>query len=42
MAYNDVGPGYFRTMKTTILEGREFYDNERDRRVCILKALGAD
>jgi len=27
MAYNDVGPGYFRTMKTTILEGREFQDN---------------
>ena len=26
MAYNEVGPGYFRTMKTTILEGREFQD----------------
>jgi predicted permease len=36
MAYNDVGPGYFRTMKTRILEGREFYDNERDRSVCVL------
>src|SRR4030095_17096064 len=29
MAYNDVGPGYFRTMKTPILEGREFQENER-------------
>jgi predicted permease len=41
MAYNDVGPGYFRTMKTTILEGHEFEDNERDRRVCILNQSAA-
>jgi predicted permease len=41
MAYNDVGPGYFRTMKTTILEGREFYDNERDRSVCVLNQSAA-
>jgi hypothetical protein len=41
MAYNDVGPGYFRTMKTTILEGREFYDNERDRRACVLNQSAA-
>src|SRR4029453_19019856 len=27
MAYNHVGPGYFRTMRTAILEGREFQDN---------------
>ena len=41
MAYNDVGPGYFRTMKTAILEGREFQDNERDRSVCILNQSAA-
>jgi hypothetical protein len=41
MAYNDVGPGYFRTMKTTILEGREFYDYERDRSVCVLNQSAA-
>ena len=41
MAYNDVGPGYFRTMETTILEGREFQDNERDRSVCVLNQSAA-
>ena len=41
MAYNDVGPGYFQTMKTTILEGREFQDNERDRSVCVLNQSAA-
>jgi hypothetical protein len=41
MAYNDVGPGYFRTMKTAILEGREFQDNERDRSVCVLNQSAA-
>lgn len=41
MAYNDVGPGYFRTMKTAILEGREFHDNERDRSICILNQSAA-
>jgi hypothetical protein len=41
MAYNDVGPGYFRTMKTTILEGREFQDHERDRTVCVLNQSAA-
>ena len=41
MAYNDVGPGYFRTMKTTILDGREFQDHERDRSVCILNQSAA-
>ena len=41
MAYNHVGPGYFRTMKTTILEGREFQDNERDRSVCVLNQSAA-
>jgi predicted permease len=41
MAYNDVGSGYFRTMKTTILMGREFQENERDRSVCILNQSAA-
>ena len=41
MPYNEVGPGYFRTMRTTILEGREFQDNERDRSVCILNQSAA-
>jgi hypothetical protein len=41
MAYNDVGPGYFRTMRTTILEGREFQDNERSRSVCVLNQSAA-
>ena len=42
MAYNDVGPGYFRTMKTRILEGREFDRNERDLNVCILNESAAE
>ena len=41
MAYNDVGPGYFRTMKTAILDGREFSANERDRSICILNQSAA-
>jgi predicted permease len=41
MVYNDVGPGYFRTMKTAIFEGREFQNNERDRSVCILNQSAA-
>jgi predicted permease len=41
MAYNHVGPGYFRTMKTAILDGREFQANERDRGVCILNQSAA-
>ncbi|MBL8218115.1 MAG: ABC transporter permease [Bryobacterales bacterium] len=41
MPYNEVGPGYFRTMKTTILQGREFEERERDRSVCILNQSAA-
>ena len=41
LAYNDVGPGYFRTMKTKILAGREFQKNERDRNVCVVNQSAA-
>jgi hypothetical protein len=41
MPYNDVGPGYFRAMKTRILAGREFEKNERDLDVCILNQSAA-
>jgi len=41
MAYNDVGPGYFRTMKTRMVAGREFEKNERQLNVCILNQAAA-
>ncbi|MBV8809169.1 MAG: ABC transporter permease [Acidobacteriaceae bacterium] len=41
LAYNDVGPGYFRTMQTPILFGREFEKNERQSTVCILNQSAA-
>jgi predicted permease len=41
MPYNDVGPGYFRTMKTRIIAGREFEKNERQLNVCILNQSAA-
>jgi len=41
MAWNEVGPGYFRTMQIRILAGREFERNERDRSVCILNKSAA-
>jgi len=42
MAYNDVGPGYFRAMKTRILEGREFDRTDRDLNVCVLNESAAE
>lgn len=42
LAYNEVGPGYFRTMKTAILAGREFKKNERQRTVCVLNQSAAN
>src|SRR5260370_1490102 len=33
MAYNDIGPGYFRTMKTRIVAGREIAKEDRERSV---------
>ncbi len=42
VAYNAVGPGYFRTMETHILEGREFAKNERAPNVCVLNRSAAN
>jgi predicted permease len=42
MPYNEVGPGYFRTMKTPILAGREFEKTDRDLNVCILNESAAE
>ena len=42
LAYNDVGPGYFRTMNTRILAGREFDRNDRQLNVCILNESAAE
>jgi predicted permease len=41
MPYNEVGPGYFRTMKTRILVGREFEKTDRELNVCILNESAA-
>jgi hypothetical protein len=41
MAYNAVGPGYFRTMDTHIVEGREFQKHEREPNICILNRSAA-
>jgi predicted permease len=41
MAYNHVGPGYFRTMQARILAGREFERRERERIVCIVNESAA-
>jgi predicted permease len=42
MAYNDIGPGYFRAMKTRIVAGREFEKNDRQLNVCILNQSAAE
>lgn len=42
LAYNDVGPGYFRTMKTRMLAGREFDRTDRALSVCILNESAAE
>jgi hypothetical protein len=36
LAFNHVSAGYFRTMTTKILDGREFEPRERRRDVCVL------
>jgi predicted permease len=42
IAYNEVSTGYFRTMKTRILDGREFDKSERVLNVCVLNESAAD
>ena len=42
MAYNAVGPGYFRTMNTHILKGREFEKHDRTPNICILNRSAAN
>jgi predicted permease len=42
LAYNEVGPGYFRTMKTRILAGQEFGVQERKLNVCIVNESAAE
>jgi predicted permease len=41
LSYNKVGPGYFRTMETAILAGREFETRERSTEVCVLNQAAA-
>jgi predicted permease len=41
LAFNHVGAGYFRTMTTRILEGREFAPGERRRDICVLNQSAA-
>ena len=41
LAFNSVGAGYFRTMQTAILSGREFEPRERARDVCVVNESAA-
>ena len=41
LAYNYVAAGYFRTMQTPILAGREFERKDRDLSVCVLNQSAA-
>ncbi|HWF47433.1 MAG TPA: ABC transporter permease [Bryobacteraceae bacterium] len=41
LAFNNVGPGYFKTMKTPIVAGRAFARNDRSANVCILNRSAA-
>jgi predicted permease len=42
MAFNDVGPGYFRTIQTSIIAGRDFEKSDRALDVCILNQSAAN
>ena len=41
LAFNSVGAGYFRTMQTAMLSGREFEPRERVRDVCVVNESAA-
>jgi predicted permease len=41
IAFNDVGPGYFDTLETALLRGRDFNDGDKDRSVCIVNQAAA-
>ncbi|HSU88511.1 MAG TPA: FtsX-like permease family protein [Terriglobia bacterium] len=42
MPFNDVGAGYFRTIRTRIIAGREFEKSDRQLDVCILNQSAAN
>ncbi len=41
LAFNDVGPSYFQTMRVRLLSGRDFSVRERSLKVCILNEAAA-
>ena len=41
IAFNDVGDGYFATVGTRVLAGREFTQQDRDRSTCIVNQAAA-
>lgn len=41
IAFNDVGDGYFATIGTRLLAGREFTQQDRDRSTCIVNQAAA-
>jgi predicted permease len=41
IAFNEVGDGYFATIRTKILAGREFTHDDRDRSTCVLNQSAA-
>jgi predicted permease len=41
IAYNDVGDGYFATIGTHLLAGREFTTQDRDRSTCVVNQAAA-
>ena len=42
LSYNAVGPGYFSTLRTPVLQGREFTDDDTSSAHCILNDLAAN
>jgi len=42
MPFNDVGAGYFRTIQTRIIAGREFEKSDRQLDVCVLNQSAAN